>query len=112
YDSLVVRAFQEIVARLVHVIGTVSIVLSVVYYAYPPMQLSRGPVMIWLFLGGLALLFWRRLFITLTSSAQMNDRTILLGDGPLTAPLATALSAHPEYGLKVIGYISREPVID
>src|ERR1039458_2091097 len=48
YDSFVMRTFREVVSRVVHVLGTVCIILAVVYYAYPPAQLSRGPIIIWL----------------------------------------------------------------
>jgi sugar transferase (PEP-CTERM system associated) len=111
YDSFVLRAFREVVARVVHVLGTVCIVLAVIYYAYPPVQLNRGPVMIWLMLGGISLLAWRRLFVSLTISAQLSDRTILLGDGPLAVPLTDAILDRPEFGLQVVGYVGQERAI-
>jgi sugar transferase (PEP-CTERM system associated) len=108
YDSFVVRTFREVFPRVVHVLGTVSIVLALVYYAYPPAQLNKGPIMIWLTLAGISVMLWRRVFVSFTVSAQMTDRTILLGDGPLADPLAEAIAARPEFGLQVVGYVGPE----
>ena len=111
YDSFVMRAFREVVSRVVHVLGTVCIILAVVYYAYPPAQLGRGPIIIWMGLGGVMVLAWRRLYVSLTISSQMRDRSILLGDGPLAAPLADEISGRPEFGLHLIGYVGGQRAI-
>jgi sugar transferase (PEP-CTERM system associated) len=105
YDSFVMRAFSEVVSRVVHVLGTLCIILAVVYYAYPPAQFSRGPVIIWIGLGGVMVLAWRRLYVSLTISSQLRDRSILLGDGPLAAPLADEIARRPEFGLHLVGYV-------
>ena len=111
YDSFVIRAFREVVSRVVHVLGTVCIILAVVYYAYPPAQLSRGPIIIWMGLGGVMVLAWRRLYVLLAVSSQLRDRTLLLGDGPLAAPLADEISGRPEFGLRLLGYVGGQRTI-
>ena len=111
YDSFVMRTFREVVSRVVHVLGTVCIILAVVYYAYPPAQLSRGPIIIWMGLGGVLVLAWRRLYVSLTISSQLRDRSILLGDGPLAAPLADEIARRPEFGLQLIGCVGGQRTI-
>jgi exopolysaccharide biosynthesis polyprenyl glycosylphosphotransferase len=105
YDSFVMRAFREVVSRVVHVLGTVCIILAVVYYAYPPAELNRGPLIIWMGLGGTMVLAWRRLYVSLTMSSPLRDRSILLGDGPLAVPLADEIARNPEFGLNLVGYV-------
>jgi sugar transferase (PEP-CTERM system associated) len=108
YDSLTLQSLRQVMTRLIRVLGTVCIVLAVIYYTYPAVQISRGPLFIWVFLVGLSLLAWRRIFVAVSVCAQLTSRVILLGDGPLAAPLAGEIANRPECGLNLVGYIARD----
>src|ERR1035441_1975475 len=56
-------------------------------------------------------LAWRRLYVLLAVSSQLRDRTLLLGDGPLAAPLADEISGRPEFGLHLLGYVGGQRTI-
>lgn len=103
YESEILLNGREVVTRLVQVLGTVCIVLAVVYFAYPPVQVGRGPFVLWILLGGAALLAWRRLFALLNGAAGWKERVALLGDGLLARELARELSRRPELGLDLVG---------
>lgn len=108
YDSLAVQSLREVVTRLIRVLGTVCIVLAVIYYTCPSVKIGRGPLFIWVFLLGLSLLAWRRIFASVSVSVQLTSRAILLGDGPLAEPLAAEIMNRPECGLNLVGYIARD----
>lgn len=105
YDSLVFSNQREVVTRLVEVFGTVCILLAVLYYAFPSLQLGRGIFLIGFGLVALVLLGWRRLFFTLNALPQLAERTLILGDGPLAKPLISEIESRAELGLRVVGQL-------
>ncbi|MFB3828577.1 MAG: sugar transferase [Bryobacteraceae bacterium] len=108
YESQVVGNIREITVRLAQVLGTVCVVLSVVYYGFPTIQLERGPFLIWIALVGPWLYLWRRMFLGLTRSLHMPERTLLMGTGPLADALVAEVEDRPEYGLLFVGYVERD----
>jgi sugar transferase (PEP-CTERM system associated) len=105
YDSLIFHRPVEVLARLIQVLGTASVLLSCLYYAFPEVQLARGPFVIWIGLIGLALLGWRRLFFLLNRSQRMAERTVLLGAGRIAGTLSSEIDNRPELGLSLVGYM-------
>jgi len=106
YDSLVLRSFREVATRVVQVLGTVCIVLAVIYYAYPNVQIGRGPMATWVAISAVCLVLWRWLYTSLGASAKLSDRSVLLGDGPLVRALAAEIATRPEFSLHLVGYIA------
>jgi len=105
YDTLVLSNRREVLSRMVQVLGVVCVLLALVYYAYPPLDLGRGIFAIGLSFVAVFLLLWRRLFSAINSRAQFAQRVLILGDGPLAASLAAEVSARPELGLRVVGQL-------
>ena len=105
YDTSILSNRRELATRLVQVLGTVCILLSLFYYAYPPLGLDRGIFLIGFALGAVILLLWRRLFLAINSRPRFSDRALILGDGPLAAPLIQELESRPELGLRVVSHV-------
>ena len=105
YDSLVISNPREVVTRLIVVLGVVCLVVAVLYYLYPPLQLGRGIFLLGIILVGLALIGSRELFFALNRSALFADSTILLGDGPLARSLAREIQNRYELGMRLVGYV-------
>src|ERR1700686_479229 len=87
YDSLILRILRELHKRLIQVLGTVCILLAMLYYVYPTLELGRGILAIGVSLVGIILLLWRRLFVAINNQSTFAERVLLLGDGPLAIPL-------------------------
>jgi sugar transferase (PEP-CTERM system associated) len=105
YNTLILSNRREVLSRMVQVLGVVCVLLALVYYAYPPLDLGRGIFAIGLSFVAVFLLLWRRLFSAINSRAQFAQRVLILGDGPLAASLAAEVSARPELGLRVVGQL-------
>lgn len=103
YDSLILSNRREVLVRMIQVIGTVSVVLAVLYYLYPPIKLGRGILPIGSLFVAMLLWLWRKLFSIVNSSPQFADRTLVLGEGPLVEPLIREYESRPELGVRVIG---------
>ena len=106
YDSAVLANRREVSARLIQVVGTVSALLALVYYVYPPLKMGRGIVLIGLLIVAVLLLVWRGLFLLLNSIPELADRTLIFGDGPVAKTLLGELESRPELGLHVVGQVS------
>jgi sugar transferase (PEP-CTERM system associated) len=105
YDSIILSNRREVVTRLVQVLGTVCILLAVLYFAIPGLQLGRGIFLIGLAMVTLVLFGWRRLFLAINTLPQFAERTLILGDGPLAQPLITEIESRMELGIRVAGQL-------
>src|ERR1700681_871 len=63
YDSSILTNHREVVTRVIQVLGTVCILLALLYYIYPPLELGRGIFLVGFILVSMLLLCWRRLFL-------------------------------------------------
>jgi sugar transferase (PEP-CTERM system associated) len=105
YDSSILSNRREVFSRLVGVLGTVCVVLAVLYYLYPSLELGRGIFAIGFILVAVLLLLWRTLFSAINSQPQFAERALIFGDGPLAASLLRELESRPELGLRVVGQL-------
>lgn len=105
YDSLILRHRREFITRFVQVLGTVCVLLAVLYYAIPALQLGRGIFMIGLAIVALLLLTWRQLFLVVNALPELAERTLILGEGPLADPLIKELQSRTELGIRVAGHV-------
>ena len=106
YDSSILTNRREAVARLLQVLGTECILLALIYYVYPPLELGRGIFLIGFALMAVLLVLWRRLFARLNVLPQFAQRTLIFGDGPLAEPLLFEFGTRPELGVKIVGHLA------
>ena len=103
YDSSVLSNRREVLVRMIQVIGTAYAVLAVLYYLYPPLELGRGIFQIGFVFVATLLWLWRKLFAIVNGVPQFAQRALILGEGPLVAPLVREFQARPELGIRVVG---------
>lgn len=105
YDSSILSHRREVISRLIQALGTMSVVLAVVYYFYPPVELGRGIILIGLLLVVVGLMTSREVFCALNGRPQFAERTLLFGDERSAARIMRELEKRPELGLRVVGRI-------
>ena len=105
YDSSVLTNDREMITRVIQVLGTVCILLAVLYYLYPPLELGRGIFLIGFCFVSMLLFCWRKAFLMVNGLPQLAERALILGDGPLAPQLRYELASRPELGLRVVGQI-------
>jgi sugar transferase (PEP-CTERM system associated) len=106
YDSSILANHREVITRVIQMLGTVCILLAVLYYVYPPLELGRGIFLIGFVLVAVLLLFWRRLFLKLNSLPQFAERALILGDGELAGSLKRELKSRTELGIRLVGELN------
>lgn len=107
YDSLVCSNQREVLTRLVQALGTVCILMAVVYYVFRPLQLGRGIFLIGFGFVALILVGWRKLFLAVNAMPGFAERALILGDGLLADSLIKELESRPELGIRVAGQLKR-----
>ncbi len=109
YDSSIVSSPRGIPTRLIEVMGTVCVLLALLYYVYPSLALRREIFLIGASLVGLVLILWRRLFVAINSHSELADRVLLFGDGPLSDPLVREIETRPELGMRIVSQFVLPP---
>lgn len=108
YDSAVLRSTRESLPRLLQALGTVCVVIMLVYYAYPLVQVGRVAFVLWIVLAGGSLILWRYLFCALNRSSRLSQRTILVGTSALAQAVRQEIALRPELGIDLLGFVSRD----
>ncbi len=107
YSSPIAVNPREVAVRLTQVLGTACVVLSVLYFADPWIQLRWASVLGGTVLMGLMLAASRIIFMRLVGSPRLSQRVLFLGAGPVAAALAAEMVQRPEMGLRPVGYVGQ-----
>ncbi|HWO35579.1 MAG TPA: TIGR03013 family XrtA/PEP-CTERM system glycosyltransferase [Candidatus Acidoferrum sp.] len=102
YDSSILSNQREVFTRLVQALGSMCILVAVIYYFYPPLELGRGIILIGLTMVAITLALWRGLFSALNRRPRFAERTMIFGDEPSASRLFRELESRPELGLSVV----------
>lgn len=105
YDSRILNSRHEVLTRLLQVVGLGTVLLTLVYYAYPEVQLGRGISLLGLILLIPILMLWRELFLQFVSSARLLEKAVIVGHGPLAKSITDAVAKRPELGLELVGWV-------
>jgi sugar transferase (PEP-CTERM system associated) len=108
YDSIVIHNRAEVATRLLQVLGAGSITLAAVYHVLPQVVLSRNIVLAGLVFLALLVACWRELFFLAVRLLHLNQRALIVGNGPLAAAIAQAAVHRPEIGIDFVGYIAEK----
>src|SRR5438874_2701534 len=103
YDSIVLHSPGQMTTRIVQVLGTVCLILAFLYYWYPVVRLNKDLLVVWVFLSGMSLIVWRKLFFALNRSSRLIQKTLLVGAGPLATALSQEIEARAELGIALVG---------
>jgi sugar transferase (PEP-CTERM system associated) len=105
YVFEVVRRRSTLTTHLVNALGITCLILAVLYYVAPSLQLGRG---ITLFAAPMILaliLSWRLSLHASGLLARGSERVLIVGTANTGVTLAREILAHPEYNLRVIGFL-------
>lgn len=105
YNSSILSNRREVLSRLIQALGTVCILVAVIYYFDPRLELGRGITLIGVLIVAIILTLWRGLFSALNQRPRFAERTMIFGDGPSASRLFRELDSRPELGLSVIGRV-------
>jgi len=106
YEPQQLSAPWEIYFRLLLVIGCLSLLLSLVMFMFPEVNIARYVFLLGLALVVTFLIVWRRAFEWISGKAMFHERVFVLGNGEIAANLVTAIRGRKEAGMEVIEFNS------
>jgi sugar transferase (PEP-CTERM system associated) len=105
YDTKNLSNRHEILTRTLQVLGSGTIILGVIYYAYPDARLGRGTFLLGLLFALPFLVVWREAFLWLIASLHVVDKVVIIGQGSLALALCREFRTRPELGFDLVGFI-------
>jgi sugar transferase (PEP-CTERM system associated) len=105
YDFRVVRRRADLLAHTMQALGTACLTLAVIYFIAPGVSLGRGITLTAAPLMFLFLLSWRLSANATNLLARGDERVLILGTGEGGVSLVRHVLGHPEYNMKVIGFL-------
>ena len=101
YDFKVASTIAEVSIRLFQSLGITSIVLGLIYWAFPVVIINQFVFMLSI---GFLLIFvigWRLLYIFIINNGIFNQNIILLGSSPLAFDILNEIENEPDCGYSV-----------
>jgi sugar transferase (PEP-CTERM system associated) len=105
FEGFGYRSRVEEALRVVQSLLAALLLLTLVYWAFPAMQVGRGVLTIHLVLGGAAVLALRQVRLSAAGTGVLGHSVLILGTGPSGQQIAREMLARPGLGLRVSGFL-------
>jgi len=105
YDFRAVRRLASLVMRIMRALGAGCVLLGLSYFALPEANVGRGIMLFSVPVIFLFLLTWRFSADTTKLLARGDERVLVMGTGEAGLSLVRHILGHPEYNMKVIGFL-------
>jgi sugar transferase (PEP-CTERM system associated) len=113
FDLYNFKRFQnnlEFSNRLFQALGVASMLLAVFYYLLPQLIIGRGIFFLSIGFVMIVTFLWRIFYNFLVRRKRLDQRTLIIGTGPLAKEITTTTLEQMDTGFKVIGFISDDPL--
>ncbi|MEK6286609.1 MAG: TIGR03013 family XrtA/PEP-CTERM system glycosyltransferase [Acidobacteriota bacterium] len=111
YDLPATRRYRRVIINLLIALGVATVLLSIVFYIVPALQLGRG-----VFLVDIALILaiipaWRLVVAWSAGHPQfgVRERVLILGSGDQAIELARATLERRNAGFHIVGFVDNKP---
>jgi sugar transferase (PEP-CTERM system associated) len=105
YDFQVVRRRTNLLVHVMQAVGASCLALALIYFLAPGASLGRGVALMASPLILMLLVGWRLSANAANLLARGNERVLLMGTGEAGVSLVRHILSHPEYNMKVVGFI-------
>jgi sugar transferase (PEP-CTERM system associated) len=109
YEFHGVRPSSEYAIRLCQALGLAIVVLCVIYYTAPKIMIGRGVFGIAIILSSIFLVLWHTLLRFYLGARTPHTNLLVLGTGNLAREAVKEILAHPQLGIKVVGFVDDNP---
>ncbi|MGA3213124.1 MAG: TIGR03013 family XrtA/PEP-CTERM system glycosyltransferase [Terriglobales bacterium] len=104
YDPMALQSQREVSARLIQVLGSMCVVLAVLYTLAPRVRMGERIVFTGTLLIGVLVPLWRALFLWCLRRPLFRERVYVLGWGERTQALVQDLRSRSDLGIEVVGW--------
>ena len=105
FDGFSYRSRLEEALRVVQSLLAAVLLLALVYWTLPALQVGRGVLTLHFVLGGTAVLALRQARLSAAGRRVLGDNVLILGTGQSAQQIAREMIARPTLGLRVCGFL-------
>jgi len=105
YDLTVVHSTRELLVRLAQAAGIASIIIALLYLMIPSLAVGDGIFVSALVIFLSAIIAWRLLINRLSSSSQLEERVLLVGNGTTAHTIAREIQNQHDFNYRVVGCV-------
>lgn len=111
YDLPATRRYRRVVVNLVIALGVATVLLSILCYVLPELQLGRGVLLVDVTLILAVIPAWRLVVAWSAGHPQfgVRERVLILGSGDQAIELAKATLDRRASGFHIVGFIDNKP---
>jgi sugar transferase (PEP-CTERM system associated) len=110
YAGRAPRGVTVLALRVIQGFVAAGVLLAVIYYAFPDLELGRGVFLLHPPIAMVALLVWRITYYWALRQDSFVENVLILGTGSSAVELARELLGHRKEGFRVVGFLSQNPV--
>lgn len=111
YDLPAPRRYRVIAANIAKGLATSTVLLAILFYAVPSLEVGRGVFLANLAMAWVAMSAWRMVVIWTEGHAHLGvrERVLILGSGANAVEVARATLERRGSGLRVVGFADSNP---
>ena len=111
YDLPATRRYRRVIINLLIALGVATVLLSILFYLVPALQLGRGVFLVDVTLILALIPAWRLLVAWSAGHPQLGvrERVLILGSGEQAIELARATLERRHAGFHIVGFVDNKP---
>jgi sugar transferase (PEP-CTERM system associated) len=111
YDLPATRRYRRVIINLLIALGVATVLLSILFYVVPSLQLGRGVFLVDVTLILALIPAWRLLVAWSAGHPQLGvrERVLILGSGEQAIELARATLERRDAGFQIVGFVDNKP---
>jgi sugar transferase (PEP-CTERM system associated) len=110
YDLRRLEAWRDLLMGIVQAIGVASLILAVVYWAFPALVIRRGVVVVASAVIIAVVSVWRMMLAWLSTQVEPTERLLIVGTSAAAVDLARELyERRQELGVELVGFVDPDP---
>lgn len=103
YEPTILFDQREIYFRILLLVGVVCFIVSMSLRFFPVVWMGRNVYSVSFVFIEVALLVWRRLYLSVTNTGLFREHVYVLGDGEHAENIIEAIRSRPDLGMEVVG---------
>ncbi len=112
YDLTVVHSKSELAVRVLQGAGAAAIVLAIISILAPDTVIGGATALTALGIVLVAVPTWRMAFDGVIRDRHMEERVLIVGNGPTAQVVANQIAAQHDYGYRVVGFVDDDGGLD
>jgi len=111
YDLPATRRYHRVAFKIVVALGVATVLLSILFYMVPELQLGRGVFLVDVTLILAIIPVWRLIVTWSAGHPQLGvrERVLILGSGDQAIELARATLERRASGFHIVGFVDNKP---